>query len=205
MPAGWLPTLATINRAMLQSVVGLALSVLISSAVAATVRQAPEPELRQLLQHTVAQADSFEDRFDAEVWLLDMSTRMRRFIPDAQERLTFLRLVHREATHAGLRPDLVIALIHAESHFNRFAISSVGAQGMMQVMPFWKAELGRPQDNLTDNATNLRYGCTILSYYLRKENGDLNRALARYNGSLGKHAYPAKVVGFWHDFWYVKP
>jgi len=205
MPAGWLPTLATINRAMLQSVVGLALSLLISSAVAAPVRQAPEPELRQLLQHTAAQADSFEDRFDAEVWLLDMSTRMRRFIPDAQERLTFLRLVHREATHAGLRPDLVIALIHAESHFNRFAISSVGAQGMMQVMPFWKAELGRPQDNLTDNATNLRYGCTILSYYLRKENGDLNRALARYNGSLGKHAYPAKVVGFWHDFWYVKP
>jgi|LNFM01.1.fsa_nt_gb soluble lytic murein transglycosylase-like protein len=205
MPAGWLPTLATINRAMLQSVAGLALSLLISSAVAAPVRQAPEPELRQLLQHTVAQADSFDDRFDAEVWLLDMSTRMRRFIPDAQERLTFLRLVHREATHAGLRPDLVIALIHAESHFNRFAISSVGAQGMMQVMPFWKAELGRPQDNLTDNATNLRYGCTILSYYLRKENGDLNRALARYNGSLGKHAYPAKVVGFWHDFWYVKP
>jgi soluble lytic murein transglycosylase-like protein len=204
MPAGWLPTLATINRAMLQSVAGLALSLLISSAVAAPVRQAPEPELRQLLQHTVAQADSFDDRFDAEVWLLDMSTRMRRFIPDAQERLTFLRLVHREATHAGLRPDLVIALIHAESHFNRFAISSVGAQGMMQVMPFWKAELGRPQDNLTDNATNLRYGCTILSYYLRKENGDLNRALARYNGSLGKHAYPAKVVGFWHDFWYVK-
>jgi soluble lytic murein transglycosylase-like protein len=205
MPAGWLPTLATINRAMLQSVVGIALWLLVSCAVAAPVRQAPEPELRQLLQHTVAQADSFDDRFDAEVWLLDMSTRMRRFIPDAQERLTFLRLVHREATHAGLRPDLVIALIHAESHFNRFAISSVGAQGMMQVMPFWKAELGRPQDNLTDNATNLRYGCTILSYYLRKENGDLNRALARYNGSLGKHAYPAKVVGFWHDFWYVKP
>lgn len=205
MPAGWLPTLATINRAMLQGVVGIALSLLISSAVAAPVRQAPEPELRQLLQHTVAQADSFDDRFDAEAWLLDMSTRMRRFIPDSQERLTFLRLVHREATHAGLRPDLVIALIHAESHFNRFAISSVGAQGLMQVMPFWKAELGRPQDNLTDNATNLRYGCTILSYYLRKENGDLNRALARYNGSLGKHAYPAKVVGFWHDFWYVKP
>jgi soluble lytic murein transglycosylase-like protein len=127
MPACWLPTLATINRAMLQSVVGLALSLLISSAVAAPVRQAPEPELRQLLQHTVAQADSFDDRFDAEVWLLDMSTRMRRFIPDAQERLTFLRLVHREATHAGLRPDLVIALIQAESHFNRFAISSVGA------------------------------------------------------------------------------
>ena len=169
------------------------LSLLLCSATYAQVRQAPEPELRTLLQQTVAQADSFQDRFEAEVWLLDMSTRMRRYIPDAEE-----------ASKAGLRPDLVIALIHAESHFDRFAISSVGAQGMMQVMPFWKAELGRPQDNLTDNATNLRYGCTILSFYLRKENGDLNRALARYNGSLGKHTYSAKVVGFWHDFWYVK-
>ena len=171
----------------------------------ASLRQAPEPELRTLLQRTVAEADSFQDRFDAEVWLLDMSTRMTRYIPVAEERLTLLRLVHREASKAGLRPDLVLALIHTESHFDRFAISSAGAQGMMQVMPFWKAELGRPQDNLTDNATNLRYGCTILSFYLRKENGNLSRALARYNGSLGKQTYPAKVIGFWHDFWYVKP
>ena len=153
--------------------------------VSATVRQAPEPELRELMQRTVAEAESFQDRFDAEVWLLDMSTRLKRYVRDPQERLTLL--------------------IHAESRFDRFAISSVGAQGMMQVMPFWKAELGRPQDNLTDNATNLRYGCTILSYYLKKENGDINRALARYNGSLGKHHYPAKVIGFWQDFWYVKP
>jgi len=168
----------------------------------ANLRQAPEPELRALLQRTVAEADSFQDRFDAEVWLLDMSTRMTRYIPVAEERLTLLRLVHREASKAGLRPDLVLALIHTESHFDRFAISAAGAQGMMQVMPFWKAELGRPQDNLTDNATNLRYGCTILSFYLRKESGNLNRALARYNGSLGKQTYPAKVIGFWHDFWY---
>lgn len=171
----------------------------------ASLRQAPEPELRTLLQRTVAEADSFQDRFEAEVWLLDMSTRLTRYIADAEQRLSLLRLVHREASKAGLRPDLVLALIHTESHFDRFAISSAGAQGMMQVMPFWKAELGRPQDNLTDNATNLRYGCTILSFYLRKENGNLSRALARYNGSLGKQTYPAKVIGFWHDFWYVKP
>jgi soluble lytic murein transglycosylase-like protein len=190
---------------MLPRLTCVLLSVLLCSVAQAEVRQAPEPELRTLLQQTVAEADSFQDRFETEVWLLDMSTRMRRYIPDAEERLSLLRQVHREAGKAGLRPDLVIALIHAESHFDRFAISSVGAQGMMQVMPFWKAELGRPQDNLTDNATNLRYGCTILSFYLRKENGDLNRALARYNGSLGKHTYPAKVVGIWHDFWYVKP
>ncbi|WP_369958974.1 lytic transglycosylase domain-containing protein [Pseudomonas benzenivorans] len=171
----------------------------------ASLRQAPEPELRALLQRTVAEADSFQDRFEAEVWLLDMSTRLKHYVPEAEERLSLLRLVHREASRADLRPDLVLALIHAESHFDRFAISAAGAQGMMQVMPFWKAELGRPQDNLTDNATNLRYGCTILSFYLRKENGDLNRALARYNGSLGQQRYPARVIGFWHDFWYVKP
>lgn len=181
------------------------LSLLLAGSAQAGVRQAPEPQLRELLQSTVAQADSFNDRFEAEVWLLDMSTRLRRYIPATEQRLELLRLVHREATQAGLRPDLVIALIHAESGFDRFAISSVGAQGMMQVMPFWKAELGRPQDNLTDNATNLRYGCTILSYYLKRERGDLNRALARYNGSLGKNTYSAKVVGFWQDYWFVKP
>lgn len=205
MPDAWWPTRVTTEAPMAARLLVALLSLLLCVAAHAQVRQAAEPELRELLQHTVAQADSFQDRFEAEVWLLDMSTRMRRYIPNAEERLSLLRLVHREASKAGLRPDLVIALIHAESHFDRFAISSVGAQGMMQVMPFWKAELGRPQDNLTDNATNLRYGCTILSFYLRKENGDLNRALARYNGSLGKHTYSAKVVGFWHDFWYVKP
>ncbi len=124
---------------MLQHLTCALLGLLLCSAVYAQVRQAPEPELRTLLQQTVAQADSFQDRFEAEVWLLDMSTRMRRYIPDAEERLSLLRLVHREASKAGLRPDLVIALINAESHFDRFAISSVGAQGMMQVMPFWKA------------------------------------------------------------------
>lgn len=136
----------------------LLLSGLLALALPASgnLRQAPEPELRELLQHTVAEADSFGDRFDAEAWLLDMSTRLKRYVPDPAQRFDLLRLVHHEASKAGLRPDLVLALIHAESRFDRFAISSVGAQGIMQVMPFWKAELGRPQDNLTDNATNLR-------------------------------------------------
>ena len=122
MPAAWSPILATTDTPMRQRLTCALLGLLLCGAVYADVRQAPEPELRQLLQQTVAQADSFQDRFEAEVWLLDMSTRMRRY-----------------------------------------------------------------------------------SFYLRKENGDLNRALARYNGSLGKHTYSAKVVGFWHDFWYVKP
>ena len=166
--------------------------------------QQAEPELRDLLKQTVSQSTSFQDRFDAEVWLVDMSARLARYVPDPSERLTLLRLVHQEAHKAKLKPEIVLAVIHAESGFDRFAISSVGAQGLMQVMPFWKNELGRPDDNLTDNATNLRYGCTILSYYLKREKGNLSRALARYNGSLGQHRYPAKVIGFWHDYWYVR-
>lgn len=205
MPGAWSPTPATTESNLAVRLGLMLLLALCCMPGHANLRQAPEPELRELLQRTVAEADSFHDRFDAEVWLLDMSTRLARYVPDAEERLSLLRLVHREASKADLRPDLVLALIHAESHFDRFAISSAGAQGMMQIMPFWKAELGRPQDNLTDNATNLRYGCTILSFYLRKENGNLSRALARYNGSLGQHHYPTKVIGFWHDFWYVKP
>lgn len=170
------------------------------------VSQSPpvDPELRALLLEAVSQADSFSDAFDAQVWLLDMSTRMHRYIPDEAERLRFLRLVHREATRAGLKPDLVLAVIHVESLFDRFALSRAGAQGIMQVMPFWKNELGRPDDNLIDLATNLRYGCTILKYYLDLEKGDLRRALARYNGSLGSHRYPDKVQEYWYRYWYVR-
>ncbi|SDR85518.1 Transglycosylase SLT domain-containing protein [Halopseudomonas litoralis] len=163
-----------------------------------------DPDLRALLMHTVSQADGFADAFDAEVWLLDMSTRLRRYIPDEAERLNFLQLVHREARQAGLKPDMVLAVIHVESLFDRYALSRVGAQGVMQVMPFWKSELGRPEDNLIDLATNLRYGCTILKYYLEREKGDLRRALARYNGSLGSHRYPDKVQEYWYRYWYVK-
>lgn len=168
-----------------------------------TQRQAPDDELRALLSKTVTDASSFVDRFDAEVWLVDMSGRLKRYIKNPQVRLDFLKLVHAEATKAGLEPELVISVIHAESAFKQFAISSVGAQGLMQVMPFWKNEIGRPSDNLTRVDTNLRYGCTILKHYIDKEKGNLVRALARYNGSLGKTKYPAKVLDFWQKYWFV--
>lgn len=173
----------------------------------ANVATAPDHvdlELKAQLLHAVSEADSFHDRFDAEVWLMDMSTRMKRYIPNEKERLYFLRQVHSQATKAELKPDLVLAVIHVESLFDRYALSRVGAQGVMQVMPFWKHELGRPEDNLIDLATNLRYGCTILKYYLAREKGDLRRALARYNGSLGSHTYPDKVQDYWYRYWYVR-
>ena len=175
------------------------------TAGASTTTPPVDPELRAELKQAIASADSFHDRFDAEVWLLDMSTRMTPYIRDEQQRLRLLRLVHQAATRAGLKPDLVLAVMHVESLFDPYALSYVGAQGVMQVMPFWKAEIGRPDDNLIDLATNLQYGCAILKFYLDKENGNLRRALARYNGSLGSNRYPDKVLDYWYSYWYVPP
>lgn len=169
-----------------------------------TKRQAPDAELAAILKQTVSDSDSFYDRFDAEVWLVDMSKRLSRYIKDPKARLTLLKQIHSEARRAGVEPELVMSVIHVESAFQRFAISSVGAQGLMQVMPFWKNEIGRPEDNLTDIQTNLRYGCTILKHYIDKEKGNLIRALGRYNGSLGKFKYPEKVLRFWEKYWFIK-
>jgi soluble lytic murein transglycosylase-like protein len=147
-----------------------------------------------VLACAVSEADSFEDRFDAEVWLADMSGRLARQVKDPQERMYILRRVHYEASRVELPPELILAVIEVESNFDRYAVSVAGALGLMQVMPFWKDEIGRPDDNLNHIDTNLRYGCTILKFYLDKENGDLRRALGRYNGSLGKRKYPNKVI-----------
>ena len=162
-------------------------------------------ELRSFLEQTIHGAESFQDRFDAEVWLVDMSGRLSRYVKDPQQRLDLLRAIHAASTEAGLPPELVLAVIEVESHFDRFAISRVGAQGMMQVMPFWKDEIGRPDDNLTDNLTNFEYGCRILQFYLEREKGHLHRALARYNGSVGKRVYSDKVYLAWRRHWRTTP
>lgn len=156
-----------------------------------------DDELRTLLKTTIEEADSFQDRFDAEVWLISMSGRMQRFISDPQQRLELLRKIHRAATRAELQPEVVLAVIEVESAFDHYAISRVGAQGIMQVMPFWKKEIGRPDDNLIDLETNLKYGCTILKHYINKTNGHLADALARYNGSYGSYRYSIKVMDAW--------
>jgi len=161
-----------------------------------------DPELRRLLAEAMADTGSFTDRFDAEVWLVDMSGRLKRWLKDPQERLTILRGVHREATRARLEPELVLALITVESGFDRFAISRAGAQGLMQIMPFWLDEIGSPEANLANIDTNLRMGCTILRHYIDIEKGGLFRALGRYNGSLGKAKYPAKVYKMRGRYWY---
>lgn len=201
MPKQHYPAGKTNSTWLLRWVLMLCLFLSFSNAQA---NQQPDPELRALLQKTVSDSTSFIDRFDAEVWLVDMSGRLKRYIKDDQTRLDLLKLVHAEAQRAGLEPELVLSVIHVESGFDRFAISVVGAQGLMQIMPFWKNEIGRPDDNLMKTATNLRYGCTILKHYIDKEKGNLIRALARYNGSLGRIKYPEKVLNFWEKYWFVK-
>lgn len=163
-------------------------------AGSAGAQEPVDQALRARLAEAASEAASFTDRFDAEVWLTDMSTRLTRQVPDDEERLTILKLAHAEATRAQLAPELVLAVIDVESNFDRFALSHAGARGLMQVMPFWLNELGRPDDNLFRIDTNLRYGCTILKYYLDRENGDLIKGLARYNGSVGKRWYGDRVV-----------
>ena len=188
------------------SLAGLALGALLHVGAAAQPADEQERnELRSFLEQTIHGASSFQDRYDAEVWLVDMSARLSRYIKDPQQRLDLLRAIHAAASEAGVPPELVLSVIEVESHFDRFAISRVGAQGMMQVMPFWKDEIGRPDDNLTDNATNLEYGCRILQFYLQRENGDLHKGLARYNGSVGRRVYSDKVYLAWRNHWRTEP
>ena len=182
------------NRERRQLLIRLACLGLAPAPLLAATTERPDPELRQLLLDAASATDSFGDRFDAEVWLTDMSSRLERQVRDPVERIRILTNVHYEANRADLAPELVLAVIDVESNFDRYAVSVAGALGLMQVMPFWLDEIGRPGDNLLHIDTNLRYGCTILKFYLDKETGDLRRALGRYNGSLGKRKYPNKVI-----------
>jgi len=181
---------------------------LASIAVPASAIPSPQEvdqELRNALIRAVNLHElAFNDQFDAQVWMVAMSARLQRFVKNEQERLELLKLIRQEAVISGLKPEIVLAVIEVESHFNRYAVSRVGAQGMMQVMPFWKKEIGRPDDNLIDTPTNLRYGCTILKHYLDREKGDLRRALARYNGSAARGPYgpyPELVFAAYEKRW----
>ena len=143
----------------------------------------------------------FASQEEGKAWLSEMSQRLQKRMPDQSYREDFLRSVHYEATRAGLDPQLVLGLIQVESGFKKYAFSSVGARGYMQVMPFWVKSIGNPEHNLFHLRLNLRYGCTILRHYLDIERGDLFRALGRYNGSLGRPQYPNLVLGAWKKHW----
>jgi hypothetical protein len=172
------------------------------AATAATPpAQEIDPGVIDALARSMADDLDHGDHFDAQVWLLSCVPKLARYVTSDKERELILRTVYREANRHDMDPDLVLALMQVESRFDRFAVSTAGAQGLMQVMPFWRNEIGRPQDNLTQIETNVRYGTAILSQYLKEARGDLIDALARYNGSRGRLNYPELVVYAYRARW----
>lgn len=191
----WLPLLCVFLAAHAwagnQKYEPLAASVQAALHAAVADQAAPEPIFPSLVE-----------KID---WLTEMSARLEKRIPDQRERIEFLKTVYYEARRAGLDPQLVLGVIQVESGFRKYAVSSAGARGYMQVMPFWLKLIGSPDQNLFHLRTNLRFGCTILRHYLDIEKGDLYRALGRYNGSLGKPEYPNMVRSAWEKKWAWAP
>lgn len=161
--------------------------------------------LHRAIADQAAPVVAFEDEREARAWLAAMSSRLAKKIPDRIAREELLLTVHYEARRAGLDPQLVLGLIQVESAFRKYAVSSSGARGYMQVMPFWSKLIGTTEHNLFHLRTNLRYGCTILRHYVDIEGGNLFRALGRYNGSLGKPEYPDMVLRAWNGNWRYTP
>jgi soluble lytic murein transglycosylase-like protein len=163
-----------------------------------------DPELRGIVADAITTAECFPDKFDSAVWFTLMEPKLRKTVKDPSERMQILTTAFCEAHRPGqqrLPPGLVMAVIDIESRFNRWAVSSAGAVGLMQVMPFWPAELGMKRHELTKVEANMRMGCAILRFYMKRERNDVRRALARYNGSVGRREYPDLVVGRWTRHW----
>lgn len=149
----------------------------------------------------------FSSKEKADAWLSDMSSRLKKVSPkdpliqDDFMRTRLLTTIQYESVRAGLDPQLVLSLITVESRFNKYAISSAGARGIMQVMPFWMRQIGAQGQDLLNVQTNIRFGCTILRHYLQLERGDVFMALGRYNGSRGQATYPNLVFGAMNRYW----
>jgi len=157
--------------------------------------------MQQSVSDKAAPKFAFTAPEEADAWLKEMSQRLKSRIPNNTYREDLLRTIHYEATRSGLDPQMVLGLIDVESGFHKYALSSAGARGFMQVMPFWPRNIGASDHNLFQLRTNLRYGCTILRHYINIEHGDLYRALGRYNGSLGQSNYPNLVLAAWRKKW----
>jgi soluble lytic murein transglycosylase-like protein len=165
----------------------LADSVRLALSRAITDPRPPKPEFTDI-----------QERIKYLHWLGEMSERLKKRLPDFQVRREFLQTAWYEARRAGLDPAMVLGLIQVESGFRKYAMSSVGAHGYMQVMPFWTRVIGDgDRRKLFHMQTNLRYGCSILRLYLDMERGNLFLALGRYNGSRGKPEYPNAVLAAW--------
>jgi len=204
------PWLVFSGAARTAAFLGMLLCSLLTPMAAQAGKQIYEPlsaSVRAVMQRAVSDKASprlvFDSAVEGEAWMAAMSARLAKRIPDKAYREDFLKTVHYEAMRAGLDPQLVLGLIQVESGFKKYAVSGAGAQGYMQVMPFWVKEIGGASNdhNLFHLRVNLRYGCTILRHYLDIEKGNYFRALGRYNGSLGQAEYPNMVVAAWRNFW----
>ena len=153
-----------------------------------------DPALGRFLQRTLKEAPCFEDKFEEKVWLATMEPKLTKVVKDDKERAEILHHVFCEARRLQLPPGLVMSVIDVESRFDRWAVSSAGAVGLMQVMPFWPNQLGMTNHELVRTPQNVRMGCTILKFYLDQEKGDYTKALARYNGSVGRRNYADLVL-----------
>ena len=163
-----------------------------------------DPELRAVVQQAIAQAQCFTDQYDSAVWFTLMEPKLRRYVKNDAQRLEILQTVYCETHRSGasmLPPGLVMAVLDVESRFDPWAVSSAGAVGLMQVMPFWPEQLGMRRYELTRVAANVSMGCAILRYYLDNEQRDVRRALERYNGSVGHRDYPDRVIVRWTTYW----
>ncbi|MBT5232117.1 MAG: lytic transglycosylase domain-containing protein [Methylococcales bacterium] len=178
------------------------MSIFCIMTTSAIAQPMPDASFLAAIKSAVHDSPSFIDPIDAQVWLVDMSTRLKPRIKNLNERLTLLKLILAEAHKHDLEPELILAIIQVESNFDQYAISSAGARGLMQIMPFWIKEIGSPKDDLFNIKTNLRYGCAILKQYLKRDKGNLTRALARYNGSRRTDKYPLKVYQAIKHTWF---
>lgn len=159
-----------------------------------------EPQEKEELRHMLEPARQTEQQdFDQTVWVQDIIATISPWVADSHEAKTIAHWVYVYSKKQHISPELILGVIAVESQFDHFAISNVGAIGLMQVMPFWKKELGKPDDNLLSIETNIRYGCAIIRHYLERYK-TLDRALGAYNGSLGRMKYPNKVYAKMKQF-----
>ncbi len=192
-----------------------ALAVGLALAAPARADRQEDPELRAILEQAIAttRCDGHDDRFGEEVFFKLQEPRLRRIVDDPALRVDILRHVYCES-HAVvgryhdeqrfgllLTPELVLAVIDVESHFDRYAVSRAGAVGLMQVMPFWPRRLGVDNRLFGSIDFNVRLGCEILAYYMHLERNDYRKALARYNGSRGRREYPDMVLARLSSRW----
>jgi soluble lytic murein transglycosylase-like protein len=202
------------RRLLLSGLGGLAMAAWpMRSQAGAQVEEPLADKARSALSAAIAYAAPPKPVFDSTAqrirylrWLTEMSKRLAKRVPDLQSRVDLLETLWYESKRAGLEVSLVLGLVQVESGFRKYAISTAGARGLMQVMPFWARSIGDGDaGKLFHMQTNLRFGCVILRHYIDIEKGDMYLALGRYNGSRGKPQYPNAVFACQKQWQWTDP